>query len=383
MQITDPEICRTRGLTFAAYRVAFGFHDLVTHGCQVNRLISHGFNPVSPVRYIRNENHIHEAINFAEKSKDSLDMEVDGLVFRVNDLEMQQKMSDSSDRIEAWAFPSWATAYKFGSKGKETVITSVTYQLGRTGVLTPVAYVDPVDIDGATIRKVTLHNQDFMDRNGGGVGVGSRIELVRSGGVIPKITKVLSSGVAVPIVCSECGQVGERRGPNAICVNESCEGKKKFSLIHFAKTMGFKGISNKTIESLMDIGVLDERKDFFTFGKYGDQIVNSKRFGQQSFVNLILGVDEGVFNEDYVLLAALGIKGVSVGTAKKMMKTYGTLEAMILAGREKRMGFGGEKGMKGVGQAVENSVQRWFHNDDNLDELEEIIDFIKEARKGL
>lgn len=273
---------------------------------------------------------IHE--DYEQERRQSLDYQIDGLVVKVDSM-IQQEMLGSDE-----FFPEFAVAYKFESERAETVLENVVWQVGRTGVITPLAQIRPVLVGGVTISNVTLHNIAEIERLG--VKVGGLVEVKRSGDVIPKITRALDhsqlheffgSGVKtvgkhieIPTECPNCRSALQNNGIQLKCLNNDCTAKSVRALIHFASSLGMMNVGEKLIAQLEECGLLHEPAHLFRL-KQSD-ISNLEGRGDviaQKVIEEINSKREMTLDK---LLAGIGAPGLSDKTAKLLVNEFHDLE---------------------------------------------------------
>ncbi len=280
---------------------------------------------------------IHET--YEQGKRDSLDYQIDGLVVKVDSL-IQQEMLGGDE-----FFPEFAVAYKFESERAETVLENVVWQVGRTGVVTPLAQIRPVSVGGVTISNVTLHNIAEIERLG--VKVGGLVEVKRSGDVIPKITRALDAKgrhVEIPSDCPNCQTKLANNGIQLKCLNNDCTAKAVRALTHFADSLGMMNVGGKLIAQLEECGLLQEPSDFFRL-KQSD-IANLEGRGEviaQKVLEEINSKREMTLDK---LLTAIGAHGLSDKTAKLLVNEFHDLERIRSASEQELTaisGIGAEK----------------------------------------
>jgi len=259
---------------------------------------------------------IQQEFQNISKQRDSLDFEIDGIIFKYN----QFKDRESAGKTEH--HPKWQIALKFPSDSKETVLKKIMWQVGRTGVITPVAKVEPVDLGGATINRATLHNLDFLLSLD--IIEGDMVEIERAGDVIPKIIGLIekkshNKELDIPEVCPSCGKKTERASVNLICPNPNCKEKVLNRIVHWVKVTDIEVLGPKTIEKLYDTAKIQHAADLYSLekqelkdlvGKNGEKIYDNI----QKTRNLPLDT----------FLAGLGIKTVGSKMAKTLATNFET-----------------------------------------------------------
>jgi DNA ligase (NAD+) len=280
---------------------------------------------------------IHEEYESGKREK--LDYQIDGLVVKVDSLIQQEMLS--SDEF----FPEYAVAYKFESEKAETVLENVVWQVGRTGVVTPLAQIKPVSVGGVTISNVTLHNIAEIERLG--VKLGGGVEVKRSGDVIPKITRALDGTgkfIQVPSNCPACDSILQNNAIQLKCVNNECTAKSVRALIWFASSLDMMNVGEKLISQLEDCGLVQQPADLYRL-KHGD-VSNLEGRGDliaQKVLEEIETKREVTLDK---LLTSIGIPGMSEKTAKLLVNNFHDLETIQRASEEQLKvisGIGDEK----------------------------------------
>jgi DNA ligase (NAD+) len=254
------------------------------------------------------------------------------VVLKVNDLELQARLGVITRS------PRWALAYKFAPKEESTRVKEIIVQVGRTGALTPVAILEPVEVAGVTIERATLHNQDEIERLG--VGVGASVVVQRAGDVIPKITTVLKKGGAsfkMPEECQLCGSKIEKVGAIHFCTGKlACPAQLKGSIKHFAskRAMNVEGLGVKHVEQFVTEGLVVDVADLYYLKDKREEILALERWAELSLDNLLKEIDKSKETTLTRFIYALGIRDVGEHTAKVLAEKYGTLEGLIAAEEE-------------------------------------------------
>ena len=351
----DPKVTASRRLDFTAYDV--GYIEGREFGSQAEMLgflKENGFS-VNDFAFIGNIDEVINEIDAAEERRFSLDYDIDGMVIKLNDMRLAEDMG-YTDR-----FPRGAIAFKFAAQEQTTVITDITWEVGRTGKLTPLAHVEPVELMGATIRKATLNNYDDILRKR--VGVGSRVFIRRSNDVIPEILGSCDPGepenpVTPPARCPYCGAHTERRGAHIFCTNSlSCTPQITATLAHYASrdAMDIEGFSEKTAELLInEIGLAS------IAGLYeltADSFAGLAGFGDKKTANLLAAIEKSKDCELASFIFALGIPNVGIKTARDIAARFGRLEAFRSCTKEELLAI------DDVGEIVAQSILDFWQDE--------------------
>ena len=310
---------------------------------------------------------IDEAIGFYREigaMRDSLDYEIDGVVIKVNSLELQVRLGTVSRS------PRWAIAYKFEPRQATTRILKIEAQVGRTGILTPVAIMEPVRIGGVTVSRSTLHNQDEIDRKD--VRVGDWVLVQRAGDVIPGVVKVITSKrtggetpYRLPEKCPVCGSDVLKEDVYYRCTGINCPAQLKERIRHFAsrRAMDIEGLGEKLTEQLVDKGLVKNISDIYYLTK--DQITCLERMADKSAGNIIGAIEGSREKELPEVIYALGIRHVGEHISKILASKFGSIESLMEAI---------EKGedltqIKEIGTEIAQSVVKFFSQEDNSKEI--------------
>lgn len=334
----DPKITAERGLSFFSYDlgVCEGTPDFKTHREIMVWLQKMRF-PVSDLaQEVTGKNGLLEYFARVGKARPDLPFDIDGVVYKVNDLELRKK----------WGFvsrsPRWAIAHKFPAEEALAKVVGISLQVGRTGTITPVAKLEPVFVGGVMVSSVTLHNFEEMARKD--VRVGDTVWVRRAGDVIPEIPRVAldlrpeqSEAFPIPSVCPACGSVVVKtEGETAIRCSgkEVCSTQNRQALEHFVskRAMNIEGVGPETIDMLADAGLLKQPADFYCLTK--EQALLLPRMGELSASNLIASVEASKKTELRRLVFALGIREVGEATAKELAEHFGALDRLRVASVE-------------------------------------------------
>ncbi|MFX0171678.1 MAG: NAD-dependent DNA ligase LigA [Candidatus Hodarchaeota archaeon] len=309
-----------RTIDFKTFEL-LGFEDDSSLETKTRILESWGFNTAdfefmkAPIK--------EDIISLYERIEDqrpNLDFEIDGLVFKFN---------EAAERIKAGFtahHPRWMMALKFASQGESSKIKGITWQVGRMGVLTPVAELEPVDVMGAIIKRATLHNAEFVEELD--AAKGDTIMVIRSGDVIPKITEILIKGpnqAEFPIECPSCGTTLERAGVNLVCTSDNCREKEIQRIRHWIKTLDILGLGPKNIAKLFDSGLVTHYSDLYDSKLTESKLVSLLGKNGSKVYRSIRSTREIPFHR---FIAALGIESLGKQMAKILIKHFKTYEEL-------------------------------------------------------
>ena len=367
--IHDVDLKRLRSLEFRAYAVAEGRPEDITKQMDVLAMLDGWDFLVTPEsRLCRGAD---EAIAFHDElraARGELPIEIDGTVFKVNDIALQEQLGTLSRS------PRWAIAFKFPPEQATTRIDSIEAQVGRTGALTPVAKLEPVQVGGVTVSNASLHNQDEIDRKD--VRSGDRVVVQRAGDVIPQVVRVLLGNrgedcpppYTLPIHCPVCRAETVRLAGEVVtrCPNLDCPAQLKNNLRHLAarSALDVDGLGEKLIDQLVSTGLVGRLSDLFTLTT--DQLEALERMGAKSAVNLISSLEEARKTTLPRFLTALGIRHVGETLAELLASHFGDLEPILAASAE-------ELALApGVGPTIAESVARFFEDPRNRAEVDRL-----------
>ena len=329
----DPAVTAARKLDVICYNVGYiEGKELKTQQEMLAFLAENGL-PVSPFeKYLKTADEILEEIERASERRGTLDFLIDGMVVKVTDFALRERLGATEK------FPRWAMAYKFAAEELTATVNDVTWEVGRTGKLTPLAHIDPVEFSGVTVKKATLNNWDDVQRKR--VGIGSRVFIRRSNDVIPEILGAVPDDtplrpVEKPTVCPQCGAHVELRGAHLFCTNSlSCRPQIAARLEHYASrdAMDIDTFAGKTAEQLIDAFGISTIPELYVLSH--EQLVALERFGHKKAQNLLDALEASKHRPLASFLYALGIPNVGVKTARDLANTFRTLDAVRNASEE-------------------------------------------------
>ncbi|MGH9678333.1 MAG: NAD-dependent DNA ligase LigA, partial [Candidatus Acidiferrales bacterium] len=281
VRVLDPGITKSRRLDFYAYYLLAGGREPMRRHSEALEALQKMHFKVSPDWHIcPSLDAVKKYIDAWESKREKLPYEIDGIVIKLNEIALQQELGFTAKA------PRWAVAYKYPARQETTVVKDVIFQVGRTGTLTPVAVLDPVEVGGVTVSRSTLHNMDEIERLG--LRIGDTVIVERAGEVIPHVIKVTKEGkhrreITVPERCPEChSRIHKDHEEVAYrCVNASCPAKRKESLLHFAgrHAMNIDGLGEKIVDQLVDKGFVKSFADLYTLKL--DEVAALDRMAEQ------------------------------------------------------------------------------------------------------
>lgn len=367
----DSKVAASRPLAFYCYAV--GVFEGVLANSQYQRiqqLKAWGLPVSSEVKRVIGAPACHEFYQKIAQKRASLAYEIDGVVYKVDDLALQQKMG-----FVARA-PRWATAYKFPAEEAITVVENVEFQVGRTGAITPVAKLKPVFVGGVTVSNATLHNKDEIERLG--ILIGDVVVVRRAGDVIPQVARVVleqrdlqrTQEIIFPKTCPICGSDVARIEGEATtrCTGGLyCEAQRKQAIKHFAsrKALDIDGLGDKLVDLLVDQQLIKDPSQLFSLSV--EQLSRLPRMGETSAKKLVNSLQVSKKTTLARFLYCLGIREVGEATAANLANHYKTLEAVQNAGIESL------KSVRDVGDIVAKHIYYFFRQDHNLQVVTELV----------
>ena len=364
----DSKVTQKRPLDIYIFNVqkieGKSFHS---HYEELEYLEELGFH-VNPVRiYCKNMEEIEQAIQKIGEEREKLTFGIDGAVVKVDNLKFREILGTTAKT------PRWAIAYKYPPERKETKLKEIVCQVGRTGVITPMAILEPVKVAGSTIAKTTLHNEDFIKEKE--LKIGDTVVIQKAGDVIPEIVEVKKEKrtgkeieFLMPQKCPVCGaQAIREEGEVAIrCTGIECPAKLFRNLVHFVsrEAMNIDGLGENIIQQLLDKGLIKNIADIYTLQL--EDIASLKKNGQKFAQNLVDSIEKSKKNDLYRLLTALGIRHVGTKASKLLARKYKNMDNVIQAELEDL------SRINDIGPIVANSIHEFFKQEQTQDLMQRL-----------
>lgn len=364
----DPRVTTTRPLSLYAYGIGrVEGHSLTSHRDSLYLLEQLGLKISRYVRLCENVTQVKEYYEWMLGMRNDLNYEIDGIVIKVNEFVLQQKMGELSRS------PRWAVAWKFPAQQEHTRIRDIVVSVGRTGALTPVALLEPVRVGGVEVSRATLHNWDEVKKKD--VRVGDTVIVQRAGDVIPEVVKVIESQrtgqekeFTMPHQCPVCGSMVERSEGEAIhrCTGMACPAQIKGNLTHFASkgAMDIDGIGDKFLEQMVERGIIEDPADLYFLKK--EDLMKMDRMGDKLAENMLKAIDRSRTPSLASLIFALGIRNVGFHLAGVLAKHFGSIDNLAQQSVEDLIS------VHEIGPVVAQSIHNFFHNPRNLRILERL-----------
>jgi DNA ligase (NAD+) len=366
----DPKVTAKRPLRFVAYGIGRikGVY-LADYFKTMSFIRELGFKIADDLELCHSPESVERYFTKMSQKRDSLDYEIDGIVVKVNNYAQQQALGELSRS------PRWAVAWKFPPEQVTTRVLDIVVQVGRTGILTPVANLEPVRVGGVIVSRATLHNEDELKRKD--VRIGDIVVIQRAGDVIPEVVKVLlekrPEGLvpfSMPKTCPECQTPTVRLEGEAAtrCVNPYCPAQLLEKLTHFASkgAMDIDGLGYKTIAMLIEKGFVKDVADLFEIPKHKNEILELERTGEKWFANLEKALDSAKNRPLRNIIFALGIRNVGEHLAGVLAKTYGSIDNL------QKQTIETLTQTDEVGPIVAESIVSFFSNRHTADILEKL-----------
>lgn len=363
----DSTITRKRALSFYAYSLPET--KLVTHTDCLQQLRDWGFPVSEEIEIVYGVAGCEEYFAKLGKKRDSLPYEIDGIVFKVNSIKLQQELGFVSRS------PRWAIAYKFPAQEEMTQLLAVDFQVGRTGILTPVARLEPVFVGGVTVSNATLHNMDEIARKD--VRIGDTVIVRRAGDVIPEVASVIltkrpanAKEIKAPTHCPVCKSAAIRsEGESAIrCMGElSCPAQLKEAIVHFTsrRAMDIEGLGDKWVDQFVASNLIKSVADLYTLTY--EQLISLERMGEKSANNLLAAIAASKQTTFERFLYALGIREVGTTTAKTLAFEFVDLPPLMQASQERL------QAIPDVGPVVAESIYVFFQQPHNIAVINKLL----------
>lgn len=366
----DPALAAKRPLSFFAYGLGEvkGWSLPATHGAILDALQQFGLPVCDERAVVRGAQALAEFHRRIAAKRDALPFDIDGVVYKVNSLALQDELGFVSRE------PRWAVAHKYPAEEQLTVVRDIEVQVGRTGKLTPVAKLEPVFVGGTTVSNATLHNEDEIRRKD--VHIGDTVIVRRAGDVIPEVVGVLierrpanAQAFVMPVTCPVCASrvVREQGEAESRCSGGLfCPAQRKQALLHFAgrRAMNIEGLGDKLVEQLVDAHIVNTPADLYRMGLLA--VINLERMGEKSAINLLAAIEHSKRTTLARFIFALGIRNVGEATAKDLAQHFGSLDNLLAADEA------GLQQVRDVGPVVAQSIADFLAEAHNREVIEQL-----------
>lgn len=384
LKLQDSSEVARRRLDFIPYAVMTHTKLAPTHYESLQLLKKYGFSIPTYTRLAYSDEEVFKFLEYWEKQRKDLPFPVDGAVIKVNDISLQEELGSTNK------FPRWAIAYKFKAEEAKTRIVSVDFQVGRTGILTPVANLEPVQLAGTVVKRATLHNEDYIRLLD--IRLGDYVAVEKAGEIIPKVMYVIKEKrtgteqeISFPTICPACGSELKRNPGEAawFCPNEeNCPPQVKGKIEHFISrdAMNIKSLGEGKVELLFDKGLIKNAGDLYdlTYEKLiglekkwvdDEGKERTMQFRDKTVQNILQGIEQSKSAPFEKVIYALGIRHVGEALAKNIARSARNIH------RLKEMSIEELMVIDDVGETIAQSIYNWFHNENNL----RLIDRLEKA----
>lgn len=364
MRQQDPKVAAARKLDICVFNIqkAEGV-SFATHSETLEALASYGFYAV-PHTVCTDIDECCRRITEIGENRDQFPYDIDGAVVKINSLAQREQLGSTAKA------PRWAAAYKYPPEVKESVVKDIVCQVGRTGVLTPKAVIEPVRLAGTTVTNATLHNQDFIDKLD--VRIGDTVRVRKAGEIIPEVLEVVkekrpegAEPYHLPDTCPECGApiVRDEDGVALRCTGAECPAQRLRNIIHFAsrEAMDIEGLGESVAASLVAAGLLTTPAGIYYLD--AKDIAKLDRMGKKSAENLINAIENSKSAGLARLLCAFGIRQVGSKAGKVLAVHFGSLDALMAAGEEEL------QNIPDIGEITARSIREWFDSEQSQHQI--------------
>ena len=360
----DPSVVAERPLSVFFFSVLDASVDFETHVERNERLPDWGLRVSDEIEIVGD---IDAAIDYRDRmldARDDLDYEIDGVVIKVDDMAACEQLGTTSRA------PRWAFAYKFPARSERTTVRDIVVQVGRTGRLTPVALLDPVEVGGVTVSRASLHNPEEIARLG--VAVGDEVRVKRAGDVIPDVADVVDhhgeGHFEFPDTCPVCSSPVERDGPLAFCTGGlACPAQVEQAIQHYASrdALDIEGLGEKSVEQLVDAGLVDSLAALYDLTVA--DLVELEGWGETSAENLVAEIEATREPPLADFLTALGIPEVGDTTARSLAQAFGSFEGIENASEAAL------RGVPDIGETVAAEIRGFFRSEQNREAIDALL----------
>lgn len=360
------EVTASRNVNFIVYEDLEGGEKFKTRVEELNYLESLGFTVVDHPLVTRDS--LEAEVRTYEKRIKSYDIPSDGLVLQFNDIAYGNSLGKTAK------FPRHSIAFKWKDETAETTLREIEWSASRTGLINPVAIFDPVELEGTTVTRASVHNVSIM--RGLKLGVGDKIKVYKANMIIPQILENLtgSDAEAVPATCPVCGGKTELKDEEGVqtlyCTNPDCMAKKIKLLTHFVSrdAMNIAGLSEMTLEKFVGENMIHELSDVFKLSSHREKIVALEGFGEKSYNNLVKNIDKARETTAVRVLYSLGIANIGLATAKLICRFFDNDIERITKAKPDEL-----TNIDGVGEVMAGVFADYFNKDENLRTLEHLL----------
>ena len=339
---------------------------IVTHKEALDFMKDLGFRVNPNNKLVNDVNELLKFIEYQTENRDNLPYEIDGIVIKLNNLQEQKKLGFTAK------YPKWATAYKFPAKQVLTKLIDIIFTVGRTGQITPNAVLEPVIVQGSTIRRATLHNEDYVNKKD--LKIGDIVAIRKAADVIPEVVEAIKErrtgeekDFEMIKFCPICNSPLMKKDGQVdyYCFNQNCDRKHIEAIIHFAsrKAMNIDGLGDRIVEDFYNMGFIHRFSDLYKLYEHKKELVELEGFGEKSIDNLMEAIENSKNQSLEKLIFALGIPNVGEKTAKVLAMHYEELDNLINAPEEELTNI------PDIGNIIAKSIKEYFSLEFNKNQI--------------
>jgi DNA ligase (NAD+) len=369
LKLLDPKVTASRNLSFFTYATGEVSKPLAKDHYEALQVFKKLGLPVNPnIKKAKNIDEVIGICNSWDDKRAKLEYQIDGMVVKVNNLEQREILGFTGRS------PRWCISYKFAAEQAETVVESIDVQVGKSGILTPVANLAPVLLAGTTVKRASLHNFDELNRLD--VREGDTVVIEKAGEIIPQVIEVKKEArpagtiqFKIPSQCPNCGGdvKKDQDGVYIRCLNPNCFGQLKERFKYFAGRgqMDIENLGDALIEQLVETGLVENFADIYKLTK--DQLAGLERMAEKSAANVIEAVEKSKTRPLWRFIAGLGIRHIGGQSAQILAEHFGSLDAIMAAGEEEL------EAIEQIGPTMAKSIYAYFRNEKNRKVVEELL----------
>ena len=341
-------------------------YGIVSHKEALDFMRDLGFRVNPNNKLVNDVKELLEFIEYQTENRDNLPYEIDGIVIKLNNLQEQKKLGFTAKN------PKWATAYKFPAKKVLTKLIDIIFTVGRTGQITPNAVLEPVIVQGSTIRRATLHNEDYVTKKD--LKIGDIVAIRKAADVIPEVVEAIKErrtgeekDFEMIKLCPICNSPLMKKDGQVdyYCFNQNCDRKHIEAIIHFAsrKAMNIDGLGDRIVEDFYNLGFIHRYSDLYKLYEYKKDLIELEGFGEKSIDNLMEAIENSKKQSLEKLIFALGIPNVGEKTAKVLAMHYDSLDNLINASEEELTNI------NDIGNIIAKSIKDYFALEFNKEQI--------------
>jgi DNA ligase (NAD+) len=367
----DSKVAAKRNLDIFLYQIVNAENYVSTQKEALEFLKSLGFKVNPNFKLNRNLDELINQIHVYDNLRKTLNYETDGVVIKINEFDLHEIIGYTAK------YPKWATAYKFKAEQQTTKLKDITFQIGRTGVVTPVAELEPVFISGSKVSRATLHNEDYIKAKD--IRIGDHVVVHKAGEIIPEVVEVdmsqrkEQSPFEMIDHCPVCHEPLERKDGEAdyYCTNEQCPGKHINRLIHFSSrvAMDIDTLGEKVVETLHDLGFLNTIADIYTLKDHENDLKGLPGFADKKVEKLLAAIEDSKNQSFDKLIFGLGIKHVGAKVAKVLVSNYPSMDALRQATYEDLIEI------NEIGEMIAQSIVNYFEKPEHIELIERLASY--------